>query len=296
MCGAGFGSAESNLNSAESTSYAAESAPRPAESAPGELVAHFPQQYQPTQPPANQPVQKPAQPSSSQQKEPQPKQPAPDEPSGNSGPITLDNSETIFSFLTALNTCGYDLDLTISDATRSNVRAEVQRNLAESQEARAAQAAVCDFYQKHAASDANRNLSQYISLALYVDGAPHFMPRMKEEFLPPDAAQIAGVRYVDGTFLRKGGSAFALGADRKDYAEAVKRYHEPLAKMVLDTEVYLEEPSAQYLGRTFTIYLDFMGSPNETDARNYGAAYYVVVFPAPNSAPNSPTGAPAELG
>jgi hypothetical protein len=26
-----------------------------------------------------------------------------------------------------------------------------------------------------------------------------------------------------------------------------------------------------------------MGSPNETDARNYGSAYYVVVFPAPNA-------------
>ena len=60
------------------------------------------------------------------------------------------------------------------------------------------------------------------------------------------------------------------------------RYHEPLAKMVFDTEIYLKQPSSQYLGRRFTIYLDFMGSPNETDARNYGADYYVIVFPAPN--------------
>ena len=250
------------------------------------------QQSQQTQPPANQPAQKPAQPSSSRQKEPQQKQPVPYQPSGNSGPITLDNSETIFSFLTALNTCGYDQDLAISDATRSNVRAEVQRNLADSQEARAAQAAVCDFYQRHAASDANRNLSQYISLALYVDGAPHFMPRMKEEDLPPDAAQIAGFGTLMEHFYEKAGIHSIWERHRKDYAEAVRRYHEPLAKMVLDTEVYLKQPSAQYLGRTFTIYLDFMGSPNETDARNYGTAYYVVVFPAPNL----PSGAPAQSG
>ena len=70
---------------------------------------------------------------------------------------------------------------------------------------------------------------------------------------------------------------------RNDYAAAMSRYHEPLAKMVFDTEIYLKQPSSQYLGRTFTIYLDFMGSPNETDARNYGSAYYVVVFPAPNT-------------
>jgi hypothetical protein len=61
-----------------------------------------------------------------------------------------------------------------------------------------------------------------------------------------------------------------------------RRYHEPLAKMVFDTEIYLKQPSSQYLGRRFTVYLDFMGSPNETDARNYGADYYVIVFPAPN--------------
>jgi hypothetical protein len=63
----------------------------------------------------------------------------------------------------------------------------------------------------------------------------------------------------------------------------MRRYHEPLAKMVFDTEIYLKQPSSQYLGRRFTVYLDFMGSPSETDARNYGAEYYVIVFPAPNT-------------
>jgi tetratricopeptide (TPR) repeat protein len=206
----------------------------------------------------------------------------------NSTPITLDSSETIFSVLAALNACGYDQDLTISDPTRSNVRAEVERNLRGSAEAQAAQAAICDFYQKHVASkDANRNLSQYISLALYVDGAPHFMPLMKEEELPPDAGAIAGFGTLMEHFYDKAGLHSIWERHRRDYAEAIRRYHEPLAKMVLDTEVYLKQPSAQYLGRTFTIYLDFMGSPNETDARNYGAAYYVVVFPAPNTASQS---------
>jgi hypothetical protein len=63
--------------------------------------------------------------------------------------------------------------------------------------------------------------------------------------------------------------------------------------MVFDTEVYLKEPSSQYLGRRFTVYLDFMGSPNETDARNYGREYYVVVFPAPNA--GSRDGGPSGL-
>ena len=32
-------------------------------------------------------------------------------------------------------------------------------------------------------------LSQYVSLALYLQGPPHFLPRGKEEDLPPDAAR-----------------------------------------------------------------------------------------------------------
>jgi tetratricopeptide (TPR) repeat protein len=199
--------------------------------------------------------------------------------------IVLDSNETIFSMLAALNTCGYDQDLTISDLTRSDVRAELQKNLLNSPDAEAARTALCEFYQGHVASnDPNRNLSQYISLALYVDGPPHFLPRTKEEDLPPDASAIALFGKLLEPFYEKAGLHSIWERHRNDYAAAMKRYHEPLQKMVFDTEIYLKLPSSQYLGRTFTIYLDFMGSPNETDARNYGSAYYVVVFPAPNLA------------
>lgn len=209
----------------------------------------------------------------------------PPPPQPRSAPITLDSNETIFSVLTALNACGYDQDLNISDATRSTVRAEVQRVLQNSAEAEGARTAVCQFYQNHLSSkDTNRNLSQYISLALYMDGPPHFVPRLREDELPPDAALITPFGALLEQFYAKAQLHAIWERHRNDYAAAIKRYHEPLAKMVFDTEIYLKRPSSEYLGRTFTIYLDFMGSPNETDARNYGTAYYVVIFPAPYAA------------
>jgi tetratricopeptide (TPR) repeat protein len=208
-----------------------------------------------------------------------------------SSPISLDSSETIFSVLTALNSCGYDQDLTISDVTRSNVRAEVQRVLRDSEEAEAARSALCEFYQAQTPDrNTNRSLSPYISLALYMDGPPHFAPRIKEEDLPPDAGAITAFGTLLEKFYEKAGLHSIWERHRNDYAAAMNRYHEPLAKMVFDTEIYLKQPSSQYLGRRFTIYLDFMGSPNETDARNYGSDYYVIVFPAPNT----PSGAPAK--
>ena len=131
----------------------------------------------------------------------------------NQSPITLDSSETIFSVLTALNACGYDQDLNSSDATRLNVRAEVQRHLQESEEAQAALSALCEFYQKHTPDrNTNRSLAPYISLALYMDGPPHFVPRLKEEELPPDAAAIMGFGTVLEHFYEKAGAALDLGA------------------------------------------------------------------------------------
>ena len=209
----------------------------------------------------------------------------------NQSMISLDSSETLFSVLTALNACGYDQDVTISDATRSNVRAEVQRNLRDSEEAEEARTALCEFYQGHKASnDPNRNLSQYISLALYMDGPPHFAPRVKEDDLPPDAFQITGFGALLERFYESAKLHSIWERHRTDYAAAMRRYHEPLAKMVFDTEIYLKQPSSQYLGRRFTVYLDFMGSPNQTDARNYGADYYVIVFPAPGAGDASSAG------
>jgi tetratricopeptide (TPR) repeat protein len=204
-------------------------------------------------------------------------------------PISLDSNETLFSVLTALNSCGYDQDLDISDATRSKVREEVQKVLRQSEEAEAARTALCEFYQGHTPDrNTNRSLSPYISLALYMDGPPHFAPRIKEEDLPPDAYSIAAFGTELEHFYDKVGLHSIWERHSNDYAVAINRYHEPLAKMVFDTEIYLKQPSSQYLGRRFTIYLDFMGSPNETDARNYGADYYVIVFPAPSTAGAAP--------
>jgi len=200
----------------------------------------------------------------------------------NQNPITLDTSETLFAVLTAMNSCGYDVDLNISDAQRLNVRAEVQRNLRESEDAQAALASICDWYQAHKGKDPEHDLSQFVSLSLYLQGPPHFMPRVKEEEMPPDAAPIAAFGALLERFYDKASLHSIWEAHRANYAAMVARYHEPLAKMVFDTDIYLKLQSGGYLGRTFTILLDFMGDPNEANARDYGADYYVVVFPSPD--------------
>ena len=181
-----------------------------------------------------------------------------------------------------MNSCGYDVDLNISDAQRLNIRAEVQRNLRESEEAQAALASMCDWYQTRKGKDPQRDLSQFVSLSLYLQGPPHFLPKVKEDEMPPDAVPIAKFGVLLEQFYDKAALHSIWEAHRATYAAMVARYHEPLAKMVFDTDIYLKLQSGGYLGRTFTILLDFMGDPNEANARNYGSDYYVVVFPSPD--------------
>ena len=203
-------------------------------------------------------------------------------------PITLDTSETLFAVLTAMNACGYDVSLNISDAQRLNIRAEVQRSLQESEEAQGTMTTTCDWYQAHRGKDPVHDLSQYVSLALYLQGPPHFLPKVKEDEMPPDAAPIASFGTLLERFYEKAGLHAIWERHRADYAALAQRYHVPLAKMVFDTDIYLKMQSGGYLGRTFTIYLDFLGDPNQANARNYGTEYYVVVFPSPDPTASEP--------
>ncbi|HEY6764707.1 MAG TPA: DUF4932 domain-containing protein [Candidatus Sulfotelmatobacter sp.] len=202
-------------------------------------------------------------------------------------PITLDTNETLFAVLAAMNTCGYDQSLTTSDAMRSNIRAEVQKNLQASEEVRATATTMCDYYQAHRPKDAAHELSQYVSLALYLQGPPHFLPRVKEDEMPPDAAGVVGFGAVLERFYEKAGLHDIWEHSQGNYAALVERYHEPLAQMVFETEIYLKLVSAGYLGRTFTVYLDFLGDPEQVNARNYGPDYDVVVFPSPEPSTGS---------
>src|ERR1700739_2137004 len=193
-------------------------------------------------------------------------------------PITLDTSETLFAVLTAMNACGYDVDLPASDPQRIAIRAEVDRNLRTSEEAQAALRTMCEFYMAHLNRDAQHDLSQYVSLALYLQGPPQFMPRAKEDVMPPYAVPIAGFGALLERFYDRANLHGIWERHRANYAALIERYHEPLAKMVFDTDIYLKLQSGGYLGRTFTVLLDFMANPNEANARYYGSASYFVEF------------------
>src|SRR6202158_1845225 len=197
--------------------------------------------------------------------------------------VSLEPSETLFTVLTAINTCGYDQELNASDPLRTQIRSEVAKAVANTAGAQEVIAPMCAFYRQHQALEATRDLSQYVSLALYLEEPPAFTLKVKQAELPPDAAAVAEMVPLIAAFSKKIGLHAIWDRHSARYTELTEIYHDPLAKMTFDTEIYLKLPSSGYLGRQFTVYLDAMGAPGQTNARNYGSDYYVVISPGPGA-------------
>ncbi len=199
--------------------------------------------------------------------------------------VTLDTSETLFTILAGINTCGYDAELNSSSPLRSQIRSEIAANIQASDDAKTATDAMCQFYQQHQLPEGSRNLAQYVSLALYLSVPPEFAPRVKEADLAPDAAIVAGIAPLVRSFYIKAGIHTIWEKHRPAYVALTDGYHEAVAKMLFNTEVYLKLPSAGYLGRSYTVYLEPLGAPGQTNARHYGADYFVVISPGASPAP-----------
>jgi hypothetical protein len=210
---------------------------------------------------------------------------AADEPSkpGDTSMVALETSETLFSVLTAINACGYDAGLSASNPIRSQVRAEVVKNVTASADAQETQKLMCDFYKDHQQVDPPKTLAEFVSLALFLGKPPDLLLKDKESNVPPDVSYLLGFIPLLQKFYTDAGLHAIWVKHQGEYAALSQRYHEPLAKMLFDTEVYLKLPSAGFLGRAFTVYLEPMGDPAQSNAREYATEYVVVLSPAPES-------------
>lgn len=197
--------------------------------------------------------------------------------------VSLDTSETLFSVLTAINACGYDSELAASDPLRSQIRAEVAKASQTFDQAKEETAILCQFYQDHLQADPARTLAQYVSLSLTLEAPPTFNFKVKEAELPPDAVRIEGMVPILQKFYDVAGLQAIWQHNQPAYAALINRYHDSLSKVIFDTEIYLRLPSAGYLGRNFTVLVDPMGAPGQTNARNYGSDYYLVISSGPSS-------------
>ena len=195
---------------------------------------------------------------------------------------TIDVSETLFSVLSGMNVCGYDSELASSSPIRAEVRADLVA-ASKSPEAAAAAKEMCHFYADHLQDGAAHQLARYVSLALNLGDPPTFTPKAKEADLPPDASYLLGFVPVLKPYATAAHLHSIWLKHQPQYMALIAQYHDPVARMISSTDIYLRMPSAGYAGRSYTIYLDPMAAPGEVNSRNYQQdIFYAVVSPANN--------------
>jgi len=193
--------------------------------------------------------------------------------------ISLVSSEPVFFMAAALNVCGYDQGLDESDPVRPRVREEVNQALAKSEDARAKRDKVCLFIAQHRMTGSEKDISQYISLALYLSPPPELETSVELTEMPPDSTQVAEIVPL----LRDFAAAVDLNGIwltvHHIYDEETDRLHDPLSKMIVGTNLYLKMPANTYDGRRFVVVLEPLLAPKLINARIYGTDYVVVVSP-----------------
>src|SRR5208283_1730768 len=107
--------------------------------------------------------------------------------------ISLVSSEPVFLMAAALNACGYDEGLDESAPVRKRVRDEINQALAKSEDARAKRDSLCLFVAQHRMTGTERDVSQYISLALYLTPPPQIETSTDLTEMPPDSTQVVEI-------------------------------------------------------------------------------------------------------
>ena len=193
------------------------------------------------------------------------------------GNVLLESNEQLFCVLAALNAAGYDAGMGSSDAgdTRRMVREYLQaQNPAILPDLK-------KFYDQHRVKDdSGRDLGQYISLALLIGSPPDFKLTVPNEEVPPDARDVLGFLPLLRTFYAQTKMQFIWGHVQRPYDEAVARYTDEVRQSFVVSEGYMRFPSGGYLGRTYAIYIDLMGAPEQVHARIYGLNYFLVITPS----------------
>jgi len=193
--------------------------------------------------------------------------------------VTLDTSETVFSVMAAINSCGYNQDLASSLPLRAQIRGEVANAVAATEQGAEVQKQLCYFYKDHQQTDPARNFAQYVSLALYLGDPPAFTPTLRESDLPPDASYVLGLIPVLKRYYEVAGLHRIWEKHRADYDNVIATQHDAVSNMLMATDVYLKLPITGYLGRRFVIYLEPLSAPGLVNARNYGADYFMITAP-----------------
>lgn len=188
------------------------------------------------------------------------------------GPIAVEGNPQVFATMCALVAAGFGADSNPGSADLAQLRTQLTSLHGPATEA------MRDFYRQHAFGDSRATLSRFMTFALIAGPAPNFEPVLRHDALPPDALALEGFSQLLANFYAEAQIETLWHEFAPAYERAAAGVREPFGQIVLASTAYLREIIRPGV-RTFRVYVEPMVG-NETNVRNIGDRYAVVINPA----------------
>lgn len=188
------------------------------------------------------------------------------------GPVAVEANPQVFATMCALVAAGFGGNSPLGNADLAQLRMELRALHGPATEA------LREYYRQHALGDSGATLSRFMTFALVAGPAPRFEPVLKREELPPDAIALPGFSEVLASFYQEAQIEERWSKFEPAYERAAAGVREPFGQIVVAVTAYLREIFRPGV-RTFRVYVEPMVG-NETNLRNIGDRYVVVINPA----------------
>lgn len=136
------------------------------------------------------------------------------------------------------------------------------------------------YYRRHMKKTSTQDLSQYISWALSVTGAPDFAWKGRDVDVPPDAMALEQFQPLMIDFYHQAGLEELWKKVQPVYDAEITRYHKPILEMTGTVDGYLRASTADFPLRKFHAVVEPLLQPQLIETRNYGDDTYVIISPA----------------
>jgi len=188
------------------------------------------------------------------------------------GPIAVEANPQVFATMCALVAAGFGADSNPASDDLAQLATQLRSLHGPATEA------VRDFYRQHALGDSGATLSRFMTFALIAGPAPTFEPVLRHDQLPPDALALDGFSKVLANFYEEAQIELLWHRFEPAYERAAASVRGPMAEIVQASTAYVREIIRPGV-RTFRVYVEPMVG-NETNVRNIGDRYAVVINPA----------------
>ncbi len=101
-----------------------------------------------------------------------------------------------------------------------------------------------------------KDIAQYISLALYLTPPPEMETSAELTEMPPDSTQVVEIVPLLKDFAAAVDLHGIWLAVHRTYDEEADQLHDPLSKMIVSTNLYLKMPAYTYNGRRFMVVIE----------------------------------------